>query len=149
MAAEGQSLLPEAVPPHAARPTHQTASVPQSSGPTAGCPPHTPSYGTAAEPTVIVHHAQPLPQTVPVYQMKPPNHVGFSIVILLFFCPVCAVLALVSAVQVDQAWASGDRDAARRKSVAARNWNIVGLIVGVLLYLSATIAVVVSVTVVY
>ena len=51
--------------------------------------------------------------------------------------------------QVDQAWESGDRDAARRKSVAARNWNIAGFVVGILLYLSATVAVIVSVSVFY
>ena len=32
--------------------------------------------------------------------------------------------------QVDSAWASGDRDGARRLSAAARGWNIAGMIFG-------------------
>ena len=42
--------------------------------------------------------------------------------------------------QVDSAWASGDRDGARRLSAAARHWNIAGMIVGSILYVLVVIA---------
>jgi len=44
--------------------------------------------------------------------------------------------------QVDSSWVAGDREGARRHSAAARGWNIAGIVVGVVVYVCAVIAVV-------
>ena len=36
--------------------------------------------------------------------------------------------------QVDSAWATGDREGARRSSAMARGWSLAGIIFGVVLY---------------
>lgn len=46
---------------------------------------------------------------------------------------------------MDSAWASGDRDGARRLSAVARGWNIAGFVVGTIVYVVAVASAVGSV----
>lgn len=92
---------------------------------------------------------------------KPPNHIIFSLIVFLLFCWVFGLIALImgmqvslsslsqiagssSHLQVDSAWAAGDRNRARRLSASARGWNLAGMIVGTVVYVLAVVSAVAS-----
>lgn len=46
--------------------------------------------------------------------------------------------------KVDTMWLNGQREEARRRSMQARNWNILGMVIGVVLFVLTVVLIVVG-----
>ena len=74
-------------------------------------------------------------RNIHVREIAPNNYMVLSFFALLLCVPL-GIVAIYKASEVDGYWNRGDRDKARTTSRSARNWAIVGIIVGILLIIA-------------
>ncbi|XP_065896734.1 proline rich transmembrane protein 1B-like [Dysidea avara] len=90
----------------------------------------------------IVHH----PATV-VPAFKPKNFLTFSLINIFFCCIAFGIAALIFSLRVDSYYAAGRITEAWAASNIARKLNMLGLIIGIVFYVVASILVVVLLTI--
>ncbi|GGE31845.1 CD225/dispanin family protein [Psychroflexus planctonicus] len=64
----------------------------------------------------------------------PPNHLAMAIITTIMCCQITGIVSIVYASQVNSKYAVGDYDGAIRASENAKTWWIIGLVLGVLVY---------------
>lgn len=135
----GSAAPPPPYNPHQAPPYPTGGSDAMPQPPPAypsGYPQSAPYGATTHTSNVTVVQARPVATRL-VFEVKPPNYIALSIIVFLCFCWIFGLIGFIMGLQVDSAWASGNRDQARRLSAMARGWNIAGFIGGTVVYLIA------------
>lgn len=66
---------------------------------------------------------------------KPKNYLIEAILSTIFCCQITGIVSIVYAAQVNSLYAEGKFDAADRAAKNAKNWFMVGLIIGIILYI--------------
>ncbi|GGE11665.1 CD225/dispanin family protein [Psychroflexus salis] len=67
----------------------------------------------------------------------PPNHLAMAIITLVLCCQITGIVSVVYATQVNSKYAMGDYEGAQRASENAKTWWIIGLVLGLIIYVGA------------
>ncbi|CAH1799061.1 unnamed protein product [Owenia fusiformis] len=97
-----------------------------------------PGYGQTNQAVITT---QPIETEIAVSQNSPPppDHLVWSILTTFCCCFCLGIAAIVTSIHSRDYAQEGDMDKAREKSTTARNLNITGLVIGIIVYVIAVV----------